>query len=248
MIASLPMYDLPHVMAANDRLWAAIRDGLRVAGLAAPDHLTRGDTPLFDQWLSPDLTLSQTCGMPYRTRLHGHVTLIGTPDYGVDGCPPGHYRSVLIAHRDDPRDRIAGFDGAAMAYNETVSQSGWAAPLTHAAARGITLQPGLQTGGHRLSLQAVATGQAPLAAIDAVTFALLSDAGATSGVKVVGMTDPTPGLPFIAARGADQALMFRIIAAAIAAMPAADRRITRLRGLAAIPAADYLAVPTPVAA
>jgi ABC-type phosphate/phosphonate transport system substrate-binding protein len=242
------MYDLPHVMAANDRLWAAIRDGLRVAGIAAPDHLTRGDAPLFDQWLSPDLTLSQTCGMPYRTRLHGHVTLIGAPDHGVEGCAPGHYRSVLIAHRDDPRNSIAAFDGSAMAYNETVSQSGWAAPLTHAAALGITLRPGLHTGGHRLSLQAVATGQASLAALDAVTFALLSDAGATAGVKVVGMTDPTPGLPFIAALGTDQALMFRIIAGAMAAMSAADHSITRLRGLVAIPAADYLAVPTPAAA
>jgi ABC-type phosphate/phosphonate transport system substrate-binding protein len=248
MIAALPMYDLPHVMAANDRLWASIRGHLREAGIAAPDRLTRGDTPLFGQWLSPDLILSQTCGMPYRTRLHGHVTLIGTADYGVAGCPPGYYRSVLIAHCDDPRDSIAGFDGSAMAYNETVSQSGWAAPLTHAAALGITLRPALHTGGHRLSLQAVATGQAPLAALDAVTFALLSDHGATAAVKVVGMTEPTPGLPYIAAQGTDQALMFRIIADAIAAMPAADRAVTRLRGLVAIPAADYLAVPTPAAA
>jgi ABC-type phosphate/phosphonate transport system substrate-binding protein len=248
MIASLPMYDLPHVMAANDRLWARIRDGLRAAGKTAPDALRRGDDALSAQWLSPDLILSQTCGMPYRTGLHGQVTLIGTPDYGVDGCPPGYYRSVVIAHRDDPRDSIAAFDGSDMAYNETVSQSGWAAPLTHAAALGITLHPRLHTKGHRMSLQAVAAGQIPLASLDAVTFALLTDAGATAGVKVVGLTDATPGLPYIAAQGADQALMFRIIADAIAAMPSADRAITRLKGLVAIPAADYLAVPTPVAA
>jgi ABC-type phosphate/phosphonate transport system substrate-binding protein len=154
----------------------------------------------------------------------------------------------VIAHRDDPRDSIAAFDGSDMAYNETVSQSGWAAPLTHAAALGITLHPRLHTKGHRMSLQAVAAGQIPLASLDAVTFALLTDAGATAGVKVVGLTDATPGLPYIAAQGADQALMFRIIADAIAAMPSADRAITRLKGLVAIPAADYLAVPTPVAA
>lgn len=249
MIAALPMYDLPHVMAANDRLWARIRDGLRGAGQDAPDTLTRGADDMFAQWLSPDLLLSQTCGMPYRTRLHGNVTLIGTPDYGLEGCPPGYYRSVFITHKDDPRQRLDQFDNAEIAYNEAVSQSGWAAPQTYAAELGLTLRPSLRTGGHRLSLQAVATGRAPLAALDAVTWALLCDHDpATKSVKVIGQTDPTPGLPYIAAQGANQPLLFGIIANAIAAMSDADRAITRLRALVAIPVAAYLAVPTPVAA
>jgi ABC-type phosphate/phosphonate transport system substrate-binding protein len=236
MIAALPMYDLPHVMAANDRLWARIRDGLRAAGQDAPDLLTRGTGDLFALWTSPD-------------RLHGRVTLIGTPDYGLPDCPPGHYRSVFVAHRDDPRHRLEQFDGADMAYNEAASQSGWAAPQTHAATLGLTLRPVLRTGGHRLSMLAVAEGRAPLAALDALTWALLCDRDpATKGVKVVGHTTPTPGLPYIAAPGVDQPLLFAVISAAIAAMSGGDRALTRLRGLVAIPAAAYLAVPTPVAA
>jgi ABC-type phosphate/phosphonate transport system substrate-binding protein len=247
MIASLPMYDLPHVMAANDRLWARIRDGLRSAGQPAPDALTRGADDLFAQWRAPDLVFSQTCGMPYRTRLHGKVTLIGTPDYGLPGCPPGHYRSVLIAHTDDARDDFAQFDGSDLAYNDDVSQSGWAGPLHHAAR--LTLRPSLRTGGHHRSLTAVATGLAPLAGLDALTFALLQEVEpAAAMVKVVGLTDPTPVLPYIAAQGADQPLLFAVISAAIAAMSEADRAVTRLRGLVAIPAQAYLAVPTPVAA
>ena len=39
--------------------------------------------------------------------------------------------------------------------------------------------------------------------------------------------------------------MFRIIADAIATLPAADRSILRLRGLTYIPPESYLAVPTP---
>jgi ABC-type phosphate/phosphonate transport system substrate-binding protein len=249
MIAALPMYDLPHVMAANDRLWARIRDGLRKAGQPAPDMLTRGVDNLLVQWQSPDLLLSQTCGMPYRTRLHGKVTLIGTPDYGLRGCPPGQYRSVFVAHKDDPRQSLPDFDGAHIAYNEPVSQSGWAAPQNHAATHGLTLRPALRTGGHRLSLQAVAEGRAPLAALDALTWELLCDHDpATKGVKVVGHTDPTPGLPYIAAIGANQPLLFDVIADAIAALSDDDRAVTRLRGLVAIPAQAYLAVPTPVAA
>ncbi|MFM2390838.1 MAG: hypothetical protein RLZZ437_2393 [Pseudomonadota bacterium] len=248
MIASLPMYDLPPVQAANDRLWALIRDGLHARGIPAPDALTRGAETLWPQWQAPDLVFSQTCGMPYRTRLHGHVTLIGTPDYGLPDCPPGYYRSVFIAHRDDPRNDIMGFDGSDMAFNEEVSQSGWSAPLTHAAKLGIRLRPTLQTGGHRFSMLAVAEGRAPLAALDALTWDLLQDcAPETAMVKVIGHTDPTPALPFISAAGADQPVMFAVVQAAIAALSAKDRAATRLRGLVAIPKDSYLAVPTPSA-
>jgi ABC-type phosphate/phosphonate transport system substrate-binding protein len=176
------------------------------------------------------------------------VTLVGTPDYGVEGCAPGHYRSLFVARTDDPRRDVAQFDGAALAYNETVSQSGWAAPLTHAAGIGIRLTPAVQTGGHRRSLVAVAEGRAEIAALDAVSFRLFQQfMPEVRQVRVVGMTDPTPGLPFIAAKGAPAGRIFAIVAAAIAGMDAADRDATGLRGIVAIPSDAYLAVPTPVA-
>ncbi|MFN7224061.1 MAG: hypothetical protein ACK4MS_08580, partial [Paracoccaceae bacterium] len=107
MIASLGMYDRPETSAANDALWALIRDALRDRGRDAPQALTRGEAACWPAWQAPDLVLSQTCGLPFRSRLHDHVTLIGTPDYGVEGCAPGYYRSVLIARSDDPRQTEA---------------------------------------------------------------------------------------------------------------------------------------------
>ena len=244
MIASLPMYDLPPVLAAHDRLWAGIKAGLA----EGPEALTRGVDDLMAQWLSPDLLLSQTCGMPYRTLLHNRVTLVGTPDFGVEGCAPGYYRSVFVAKADDVRDRVAQFDGAVLAYNETTSQSGWAAPLNHAQAIGMTLRPAVHTGGHRLSLLAVAEGRAEIAALDAVSWGLFQGyLPVAARVKVVGITDPTPGLPYITAQGRDGGRIFAAIQAAIAAMSAVDRAATRLRGIVAIPASAYLAVPNPVA-
>ena len=246
MIASLGMYDRPEAQGANDRLWALIRDGMRAKGLSAPDALTRGAGAYWEAWLSPDLTLSQTCGFPYRARLHGRVTLIGTPDYGVAGCPPGHYRSVLVARADDPRATLAAFDGATLAFNEDLSQSGWAAPQTHAARLGLTLRPHLRTGGHLLSARAVAEGRAEIAAIDAVTWDMIAQwEGFATGLKVVDETDPTPGLPYISAPGADAGLMFQVVERAINALPEADRRILRLRGLVRIEPATYLAIPIP---
>lgn len=246
MIASLGMYDRAEAQPANDRLWALIRDGMRAQGLDAPDDLTRGAGAYWPAWTAPDLTLSQTCGLPYRARLHDTVTLIGTPDFGVTGCRPGYYRSVYVARVDDPRSDWAEFDGATLAFNEDLSQSGWAAPQNHAASHGISLRPHLRSGGHLLSARAVAEGRAEIAAIDAVTWAMIARwEGFARDLKVVGHTDPAPGLPYIAAKGADADRMFDVIAAAIAALSPQDRETLCLKGLVRIAREAYLAVPFP---
>jgi hypothetical protein len=77
--AALPMYDWPELTAATDRLWAALRDGLRAAGVAAPDALTRDDDPMAG-WTDPRLVLGQTCGLPFAGTLAGRVALVGAPD------------------------------------------------------------------------------------------------------------------------------------------------------------------------
>lgn len=86
MFASLPMYQRDELNEAHDEYWYLISKKL-----GHNIHLTKtGDET--DLWLDPNLLLSQTCGMPYRTYLHDKVTLVGTPDYGVNRCPPGRYR------------------------------------------------------------------------------------------------------------------------------------------------------------
>jgi ABC-type phosphate/phosphonate transport system substrate-binding protein len=246
VIASLAMYDFGPLMAANDRLWALVRDHLRAQGIAGPDALTRGEAAYWPAWESPGLILSQTCGYPFRARLHDRVTYVGTPDYGVEGCAPGHYRSVFIARAGDPRAGLADFDSARFAYNEGLSQSGWAAPQTHAAKLGLRLRPALQTGAHRSSALAVAEGHADIAALDAVTFAHLQALDPIAArLKVVGQTDPTPGLPLITAEGRDPAPIFAAVSAAIAALDPGDRATLRLRGIVRIPVDSYLAVPNP---
>ena len=246
MIAALPMYDRPEMAGATDLYWALVRDELRARGVDAPEALQRGEADLMPQWLAPDLVLSQTCGFPFRARLHGKVALVGTPDFGVEDCPPGYYRSVLIARADDPRQTLAEFDGVPLAYNDGLSQSGWAAPQNHAAERGLRFPAGVQTGSHAASLRAVAEGRADLASLDAVTFRLLRRAEPlAAAVKVVEMTDPTPGLPYICAMGMDADAVFDAVAAAIPRLSAEDRAALGLRGILRIPAQDYLSVPTP---
>lgn len=245
MIASLGMYDRAETAAANDRFWAALRDGLRARGVRAPDHLTRGEGAYWSAWQSPDLVLSQTCGFPYRARLHDKVTLVATPDYGLPDCPAGYYSSVFVARADDPRT-LPEFREARFAYNEALSQSGWAAPQNHAATMGFHFAPSLATGSHRLSAAAVAEGRADIAALDALTWKMLSRwESFASTLREVARTAPTPALPYIAAKGADAQAAFAALVEAAAALSPEDRDLLSLRGIVRIPPARYLAVPTP---
>ena len=241
MIAGLPMYDLPALRAAHDRYWQAIRRRLGWG----PAQLTRGGDP-WVQWQHPDLVLSQTCGYPFRARLHGQVTLVGTPDHGLRGCAAGTYRSVFVARADDPRADVADFTGARFAFNEALSQSGWAAPMIHAQGMGLRFGASRETGSHAASARAVREGRADIAALDALTWILLQrHEGFADGLRAVGATSPTPALPYICASRHDGAVLFAAIAAAISDLDPADREALHLRGIVQIPRETYLSVATP---
>nr|WP_152563306.1 PhnD/SsuA/transferrin family substrate-binding protein [Ruegeria halocynthiae] len=236
----LGMYDMPALQPANDRYWSLIRSHLGFG----PEKLTR-DADVWDVWQNPKLVFAQTCGMPYRTHLHGKVQLVGTPDYGLHGCPPGYYRSVFVARKDDLRGLDQLVSGT-FAYNENLSQSGWAAPMVHLTQGGCPPDTFLETGGHALSAQAVAEHRADFAALDALTWEMLkehTDLGAA--LREVGLTEPTPALPYITANTQDAHEIARAVRAAIRDLSSADHALLHLRGLIDIPAQRYLAVPNP---
>lgn len=242
MIAGLPMYARPETADAHDRYWSLIRTALADHGIAAPRQLTRETDP-WVLWLRPDLVMAQTCGLPYRARLHGRVSLVGTPDFGLPDTAPGYYFSEIIVRECDPRDTVAAFQDATLAYNDAQSQSGWAAVC----ATGARFAASLLTGAHRESVRAVAGGRADIAAIDAVCWRDLQryESDLTDRLRSIGRTAPTPGLPYIAAKDADATCTAHAVAAAVAQLCPADRDTLRITALAAIPAADYLALPLP---
>ncbi|AZQ67317.1 hypothetical protein EF888_09375 [Silicimonas algicola] len=245
MIASLAMYDWPHQQHHWDRLWDHLRDAIRARGIDAPDALTRHGS-LWDHWQSSDLVLGQSCGMPYRTRLHGKVALVGALDHGLPDAPPGWYNSVLVVHRD-AAGHLADFSDRTLAYNGQDSESGWAAPQAAAADAGFRFTRSLHTGAHRASLRAVAERRADIAAIDAETWRLAcrSLPGTTGRLRVIGTTRPTPGLPLIAARSHDPDRLAEAVESALAAAEPSTLDALHIRGFVRIPAADYLAVPIP---
>jgi ABC-type phosphate/phosphonate transport system substrate-binding protein len=202
-IAALAMYDAPAaVAAANDALWAGLRDRLRAEGLAGvPDRLTRGGS-YADPWLDPRLLLAQTCGFPYVRHLRGRVRLVATPVYSFPGGTGADRRSVVVVAAEAPFAGVADLRGARAAINDPGSNSGanlFAALVAPLAMNGRLFSSVTVTGGHRESLAAVAAGRADVAAIDSVTFGLLVRHAPeeVAGVRVLAETPGGPGLPLI---------------------------------------------------
>ncbi|HEY1453893.1 MAG TPA: PhnD/SsuA/transferrin family substrate-binding protein [Roseiarcus sp.] len=213
-LAALPMYDFPWTAAANDALWAAIAVRLDEAGVEAPKRLTRGPN-LDAQWRDPRLIFGQTCGYPYMTRLKDAVALIATPAYGFPGCEDAAHRSFIVARASDRRRALAEFRGATAGLNALDSNTGmnlFRAAIAPIAGGAPFFRAILVTGSHEASMAAVAESRADLAAIDCVSFALLTlgRRELVERVAVVAESPSSPSLPFIASA--------RLGASAIAAL------------------------------
>lgn len=235
------MYDRPETAAANDRLWHAVRSRLGFG----PEALLR-DSDLFAQWAAPDLVLSQTCGLPFRTRLRGRVRLVATPVYDLPDCAPGQYVSHFVVRRDDPRQDPRDHADGTLAYNEAGSHSGWAAPAGWAQARGFAFARTVRTGAHLDSARAVAEGRADIAAIDALSLRMiLRHACFAPGLRVIGSTEASPAPPYITAADRDPAPIRAALRDGLADLSPADRDRLGITGLVELGEEAYFAVPTP---
>mgnify|MGYP003672509095 FL=1 len=242
MIASLPMYQRPELDQAHDDFWQLIASKL---GFDFPLSKEGHET---DLWLNPELLLSQTCGMPYRLDLHDKVTLIGTPDYGIKGCPPGYYRSAVVIRHNDPRRVKSEFKNSLFAFNGKNSQSGYAAAFFDCQKDDFFFENTVCSGSHLNSARMVASGNADIACIDPVSLSYMEEFdNFYNELQILNWTDPTPGLPYISANGADQEKIFNAVSSATSELPGQTPDLLRLKGITYIPKEIYLAVPNPQA-
>ena len=246
MIAALQMYDWPEISARTDAFWARVAAGLAAEGIAAPRALARPADPA-RAWGDPTLLLGQSCGLPYVSGRCGGAVPVARPVYAAEGCGPGTYRSALIC-RAGEEGPLASFRGRVAAVNEYGSQSGCNALADAVRCWGDAFFADVVlTGAHRSSALAVAGGQADIAAIDAVAWALFAEVepAARQRLAVLGWTDEMPALPFIigSRHAARAAAIFRALAGAarpddaaglpVGVLPAADSDYGPVRAMAA---------------
>ncbi len=248
MRASLPMYDLPELRHATAAWWQGLARAFRAEGVAdVPDRLDSG-AALYDHWRQPDLLFSQTCGYPLTHGIAGAVRLVATPVYAAPGCTGATYCSLVIVAEDSQAASLERLRGARLAFNGTDSQSGYnvlramVAPL---ARDGRLFASATETGSHRASIAAVASGAADLCAVDCVTHALLRlhAPAALAGTRVLCTTPSAPSLPYVTAGAASDELIEALRAGLDRALTdtalAAARDDLRISGAEILPLAAY---------
>lgn len=169
---------------------------------------------LLPHWRDDQLLLSQTCGYPF-VELLPDVQLVGTFLSSAQGCDGQRYRSWLVARSADENLTLSDFRGRRAVCNSNDSHSGFnslryvIAPL---AQDGKFFSATRFSGSHRQSLAALRAGEADIAAIDCITWALLrrNFPQELAGLEIIGETPLCAALPLITSAKTDAATLEKL--------------------------------------
>lgn len=207
LLASLPMYNLPEMRAANARFWEALRGLLLESGIDdVPETLIfeRGPVP---PRLEETLLFSQTCGYPLETVFKGQAIRLGAPVYAVPGCDgqgfdwPTH-RAYFLVRVESPARSLADLKGGVFLLNSKVSNSGMNLPrraLAELAGGRPFFRQVIETGGHPASLDRLLRGDGDVASIDCVTYAFWRHyrPDAAARLRILAETPVSPSIPLV---------------------------------------------------
>jgi ABC-type phosphate/phosphonate transport system substrate-binding protein len=219
--------EAPVRLARRNGDLAQVPGGIRdtIGGAIAPDPsaLPPDDFDLPVLWRHPALLLAQTCWGPMEFGLADHVQVVGQSSYdGIEGGAGDLYSSAIVMrgrhneHVPAPADGTPTLSldllrGKRFVYNDAESMSGINGLRRDLDAVGESLalfSKCAESGGHRLSIRAVAEDRADIAAIDCRSWALARRfEPAAAELAVVGWTARRKGLPFITSRATPPAIV-----------------------------------------
>lgn len=209
LVASTRMYNVaPGATAAWHRLLGRVSEDAGVP-LEIVDH--PHPAPLSALWNRPDLGCAFMCGWPLAQE-HGTRPILAAPvPLGADGP---RYHSVFVVAAASSFETVEQTFGGSFAFNSKASHSGWNMPQAHLSQLGAQFSSEAGPfGPHQRAAEAVANGEATVAAIDSLVWALLCrfDPALAGRLRVVGRTPGQPSPPLVgsAALGALQAERLR---------------------------------------
>ena len=148
-------------------------------------------------WQRPDLACAFMCGWPLALE-RGRRPVLAAPIPAGEAGP--RYRSVFVVQAASPFRTLEDTFGGSFAFNARSSHSGWNMPRAHIARLGGRHAAEIGPfGPHQRAAAAVAAGEASVAAIDSLVWALLCrhDKALTAALRVVGQTADQPSPPLV---------------------------------------------------
>lgn len=217
-LALMPLYDWPELHHLTDGVWACIRESAREEGLDLPVDLDHRAQRV-SAWMTDEVVFSQLCGSPWFRKHRHHAHYLATSDFALNDNEPGQYYSKIVVASGSPYTALDQLESAKFAYNDDDSQSGvhCLRPLMDVEAH---LAHGVESGGHRLSMQAVAAGEADFAAIDAFSFRLAESVApeVTNALRVIAKTPQRPAPVFVTSTAFDEDTKQRLQHAVLTAL------------------------------
>jgi ABC-type phosphate/phosphonate transport system substrate-binding protein len=198
--ASLPMYCLPEMAAANAALWMAVRQRLRARGVDTAD--VELDSGLAPDGVGPGAFFTQICGYPLFKHYRDQGVMLATPHYALPGCVGSTHRAFFMVRVDDPAERLEDLRGRIFGCNSLWSNSGMNLPrlsLARIAGGKPFFSSVVMTGGHVASLERLGDRNIDLCSIDSVTWGFFTKFRpvAAQRYRILDETVPSPSLPFV---------------------------------------------------
>jgi ABC-type phosphate/phosphonate transport system substrate-binding protein len=200
--ASLPMYSLPEMEAANSAFWAALKQRLHAKAVDTTGISLDSDGAPVPAGIGPGIFFTQICGYPLFKHYRDQALLLATPHYAMPGCVGPTHRAFFMVRAGDPAERLEDLRGGIFGCNSLLSNSGMNLPrlsLARIAGGKPFFSSVVMTGGHIASLQRLDGGSIDICSIDNVTWGFFKKfrAVAAKRYRILEETLSSPSLPFV---------------------------------------------------
>jgi ABC-type phosphate/phosphonate transport system substrate-binding protein len=200
--ASLPMYCLPEMDAANSAVLAALQRRLRAKGIEAAGTSFDSNHGAVSDSIGPRILFTQICGYPLFKHYRDQYRLLATPHYAMLGCVGSGHRAFFIVRADDPAERLEDLRGRIFGCNSLLSNSGMnlsRLSLARIAGGRPFFSSIVMTGAHIVSLERLDEGSIDICSIDNVTWGFFKKfrSIAAERYRILAETVASPSPPFV---------------------------------------------------
>lgn len=201
------MYDFVEVKTSTAALLGAIALEVRELGedVVADFPDSSQHSSLMSHWLSDQMYMSQSCGLPYVKELNTVADVLGTFKWNEISDDLGNYRAHIVVRGEHDATTMSELRGARPVVSNTQSLSGWCSlgcALAEVSHDPDFVQPYLIGHHHAGSLQLLQDGIADVASIDPATYQLLRRLrpSLVHGLRIIGSGPLMPATPLIVSK------------------------------------------------